>query len=376
MKNDIMDQLSAARPDALDPQPDPGRRGHQLTSAFGQPLDLPVHMGLRRSVKRAGIGFGVATGLAGAAAVAVLVSGTVSPVAVKTPSTAAVLSAHDVLLAAADRTLKPAATTGLYWRTQTTSLDNQLTGSPGNPYIVQSRGRTDSWTARSAKTDSFAISQSLGAQPATPADIAAWRKDGSPKNFTIVVPKSDTQGKLDLPSAPGKPWRDKLNGPDGSVFALGGTNVTVAQLQALPTDPAALKKYLLGIFETPGNAGGDLPTKQNEWLFRIATGIIWSMPVTPQTRAAAYRMLAALPGVQSLGTVQDSAGRSGPAVAVVASWPTGTVQDRLVINQQTGLPLAEEYRQLSGGHLPAGSLVNANIVDFAGWTNGTPPNAS
>ncbi|WP_163567344.1 hypothetical protein [Fodinicola feengrottensis] len=76
MKNDVMNQLSASRPDQLDPLPDPNRRDRQLHAAFAQPIER--RSTTRRTVVRAGIGFGVATGLAGAVAVAVLATGSIS----------------------------------------------------------------------------------------------------------------------------------------------------------------------------------------------------------------------------------------------------------------------------------------------------------
>jgi hypothetical protein len=106
-------------------------------------------------------------------------------------------------------------------------------------------------------------------------------------------------------------------------------------------------------------------------------------------------MLATLPGVQSLGQVTDVGGQAGVAVArsqavsgcgtelqlgpgdFGPAFPSCVVQERLVINPETGLPLAQESRYLK---LPAGrtwsapdGLFSYRLFEAAYWTNSTPP---
>jgi hypothetical protein len=56
-------------------------------------------------------------------------------------------------------------------------------------------------------------------------------------------------------------------------------------------------------------------------------------------RAAAYRMIASLPGVRALGEVTDVLGRTGQGVARVTRDFGGEVEQRLVMDDRTGFPL-------------------------------------
>jgi hypothetical protein len=102
-------------------------------------------------------------------------------------------------------------------------------------------------------------------------------------------------------------------------------------------------------------------------------------PVTPQARAAAFRMLAALPGVKLVGTVHDADGRKGTAVAMNEIDPADKpdqVQLRLVIDPADGRALAYENVVLGANiiypDLPAGSIASTTTVRTAGWTEKSP----
>jgi hypothetical protein len=65
-------------------------------------------------------------------------------------------------------------------------------------------------------------------------------------------------------------------------------------------------------------------------------------PTTGGTRAALYRILAKLPGVQLVGTVQDPLGRTGTAIARQESTIEGGTDTRtLIIDAQSGGLLAQ-----------------------------------
>ena len=123
---------------------------------------------------------------------------------------------------------------------------------------------------------------------------------------------------------------------------------------------------------------------------------IMEMPVTSAVRAALYRMLADLPGTENLGQVKDPAGQQGDAVGYTASYqdctvdapapgnPNGpastscTVQQILIIDPVTGLPMAEDLRYTTppGGQqwtAPDG-LFSYEIFGQSYWTNQNPPN--
>jgi hypothetical protein len=109
-------------------------------------------------------------------------------------------------------------------------------------------------------------------------------------------------------------------------------------------------------------------------------------------------MLAAMPGIKSLGEVTDPAGQQGEAVSYTATYQncgqastlganglavsgaqfsSCTTQEILIINPTTGLPLAEELRYVG---LPPGQqwtapdgLFSYEIFGQSHWTNDNPP---
>lgn len=92
------------------------------------------------------------------------------------------------------------------------------TGSGGErtptPSTVVSRQRRELWTPAAPGGMSYARSQDPGAEPATPADAAAWCRAGSPQAFTVRVPIGPTP----LPgSGTSKPMRLEIRPkPPGS----------------------------------------------------------------------------------------------------------------------------------------------------------------
>jgi hypothetical protein len=128
------------------------------------------------------------------------------------------------------------------------------------------------------------------------------------------------------------------------------------------------------------------------------TPALLTLPVTPAVRAALYRMLAGLPGVRSLGPVTDAGGRAGVAVALSGRYsgcgqesalhsgggteerPTFAscvVEQRLVIDPASGMPLAQELRYAGlppGQHWSApDGLFSFRLFRAAGWTGASPP---
>ncbi len=140
--------------------------------------------------------------------------------------------------------------------------------------------------------------------------------------------------------------------PLGQVDPLTRIDVTTAELAAAPTDPARLRAWLTDRIRRAGSE----PT--GGILFRAGESLVMHLPVTPPLRAAAYRMLAGLDGVHSLGPVTDRHGRAGTAVAfdytgradpMDPASPVGPMQVRLIIDLPTGRALAMESYSLHGG---------------------------
>lgn len=312
-------------------------------------------------------------------------------------------SARQILLTAAQTVGRAAVpATGRYWMARTEVGNFRRVGPAKDHYVLLEKVGAQSWAARSGKARSPDLVQALGVQFASAADQAAWRRDGSPTSWAVTQDTgvADPHGDADgfdrgLTAARGKAaeFSVTLSGPQFQFSGLGRQGSTAAQLRALPADPARLKALLLAGFS---------PVHQNvsaeAYLFEI-TPTLLTLPVTRAVRSALYRMLAGLPGVQSLGQVRDAGGRQGVAVGFDHSYsgcgdesvlnPNGSVntnvwtfascvvQQRLVINPQTGLPLAQELRYVK---LPAGQewsapggLFSYQLFLAAHFTNSSPP---
>ena len=97
--------------------------------------------------------------------------------------------------------------------------------------------------------------------------------------------------------------RFKLPGSDRSLLGL--------QIQHLPTDPATLTRWIVAnAARHRGKSGGPVPSKaqEREDIFDSLDSLLSELPATPQVRAAAFRALAALPGVTSMGQVGGGQG--------------------------------------------------------------------
>ncbi len=245
---------------------------------------------------------------------------------------------------------------------------------------------TQYWAATNPRDGSPDMSQARYVQAASPADEAAWRRDGSPRVWKDVGQET---GLAD-PVAPSDGWLRPLTTAPGKLtaitaaygaqpFNVGDEALSLRQLQALPADPAKLKALLLA-----GWSG----RSSTSYLFQTIPAVL-EMPVTPAVRAALYKLLASLPGVQDTGAVTDVAGQQGAAVAYTARYSncgtqtdltssavsnaplfsSCTIQQVLVIGLDDGMPLAEELRYTQ---LPAGQHWSAPDGLFSYEVFGTP----
>jgi hypothetical protein len=102
-------------------------------------------------------------------------------------------------------------------------------------------------------------------------------------------------------------------------------------------------------------------------------------PITPQVRAAVFRVLATLPGVSSIGQVTDPLGRTGDGIELgAAGLPGGEV---LVIAPASGALLADEYLTAGTGSSAASGAVpgptscpaDTKVIRFSKGTGCVPP---
>ncbi|MEU4834678.1 hypothetical protein [Streptosporangium sp. NPDC023615] len=102
--------------------------------------------------------------------------------------------------------------------------------------------------------------------------------------------------------------------------------------------------------------------------------IISTLPVSPEARASAYRVLASLPGMRAEGEVTDPLGRRGQALGYRAEVGPGVFSDfRLVVDPGNGLPLTKIQTYVT--RLADGRQVeisHSTSYRTIGWTDERP----
>ncbi|QRP47969.1 CU044_5270 family protein [Amycolatopsis sp. FDAARGOS 1241] len=242
------------------------------------------------------------TGLAAAAAAAIVVA-TLPGAPAEAPrpqAVAPVVTGQDVLLAAATVAAKAPSETGTYWHVVTTSRDLTY----------------ESWTT---------------------ADGHQWFRGA--KSGGRVVPLGQS-----------------------NPFRLGVVDVTLDQLRALPTDPTALRDWIaeaLKHSDARTSAGPLTASDREQALLESLVSLVSALPAPPGVRAAAFRAIAAYPGVRDLGAVPGGRGLVLPG------------EERLVVAPATGRVNGTSTFVTADGavyHLddPRGAAISAE------WTDSLP----
>ncbi|MEV4098292.1 CU044_5270 family protein [Streptosporangium saharense] len=240
----------------------------------------------------------VALATAAAAVVAVITMGSATPTAPTVPS--GDLSGRDVLLMAAVSAEHTPQGSGTYWHV----LSSHET--PDMPSM-------ESWTSR---------------------DGRRW-----------------TRGmEMDPPEAVM---------PDPRPLMLKGAEVSFEDLETLPTDPEALRTWIV---ERKGNPDNMSRSEQRgEPLFPLIS-LITELPTPPEVRSAAFRALATTPGVRNTGAVEGGQ-------ELVIPDPDDEWETRLVVDPETAQVKRTNF--LLGGD---GSLMwsKGSISLTTEWTNQLP----
>lgn len=304
---------------------------------------------------------------------------------------------------------------GRYWESPAVAGNFIRVGHRDDHYLILETTTNDQYMATRPFAWSPQVVQQLSVRLASPADRAAWRRAGSPatwhvyQQYGLAIPGGGPAVESMFPVTAG---RDRLPFVIGAVstskpFGVGNASLSARQLLALPADPARLRQLL-----QPGDLG-EWPGGVNSYLFQTVPAVL-DLPVTSAVRSALYRMLAELPGVRSAGQVQDVAGHVGMAVTLTGRYACGyysnprlghtvtkriifntpqgehvlvkrvlvkrsmfcTIQQRLVINPVSGLPMAQELRYVrrpAGQTWSApGGLFSYEIFGTPHWTNALP----
>ncbi|WP_131739328.1 CU044_5270 family protein [Actinomadura roseirufa] len=315
-----------------------------------------------------------------------------------------------VLLVAATNALRAPA--GAYWHTKSVSGEVYGVGtSAANHYKVDSRQGVDRWTDRKGKGRQTHLD--LVDVPVTAQDKQKWQAAGSPTWVQVPLPGvPDQKAFLDMSAKPkgsGTRWMPF----DGRYYGL-----SAAAVAELPTRPQALEKALLALkgdwhaytSKPKKEPLGDLQgTERARALSDVVGTLLSDAPAPPAVRAAAFRVLATLPGIRPEGGATDPLGRRGTVVSLplettvtlglyTAPQQLGTYRRQFIIDPAAGKLLAirdlvvtppHGSRRLPPGdngkprilradqmpdrfHRP-GEPVSYQVFEVAEWTNERPP---
>ncbi|MBE8478384.1 CU044_5270 family protein [Streptomyces justiciae] len=382
---DVLRVLADARPDELDPArlTDLARQRQDLGRIVSEPANTRA---ARRSPRVRPLG---AVALVAVAASVVVSVGTfdrqgpaersaASPqasVGAQSPSAAPDLRLDGrIQLLSAARKAEASPAAGTYWQTTTLGQYVDVAEVSGRLFAVRSSS-TEAWSVGVRPgTKSLMVSDlDSRTEPRTAADKATWQAVGSPRTVRIEVGQPANTHALALKMGAGRPTVMRTD-VGGKIYAVGPDNVSYKDLQALPTTSDGLRRHLEGLYAR-GNGTEGAASDRSAWVLRQAGNLV-TMPVKPGVRAAAYRLMADLPGVRVVGHVTDPLGREGVGVEFPGAYrtPLGTTRQRLVIDPSTGdmlsdeLLLTEPSARAQGAGLKAGTVVNYQATSRMGWS--------
>ncbi len=160
--------------------------------------------------------------------------------------------------------------------------------------------------------------------------------------------RAEVRGPGDRPGVVKEPSGTFWLGPAGS-----GAEVSMEDLEALPTDPEALRQKVTSMQQ------GD-PADEPDVAVLPLTSLIAELPAPAEVRSAAFRALAELPGVRRLGAV------GGGEELLIQS---GRHERRLVVDPETSQVILTNYLPTATG----GSMgTNRFIKLTTGWTDDLP----
>lgn len=294
------------------------------------------------------------------------------------------------LLTAADRALQDSRSDGRYWVGKIESGQLIQVGSRDNRYAIMGRNDYTTWYSTRRTDPTRHYQQWTGAAPASDADRAAWQRAGAPSSWPIDPPPNCPPRPDDDPrrhTAGSGPAHVVVTKPGVSTFEIAGRNLTAAEVRKLPTDPARLKDWAVKAIRDDVEIRTH--AELNEALFHAMLNLLYQAPSTPPVRAAAYRLLADLPGLRDRGAVTDPLGRAGIAFTfnvneeqpdVRRADSSGPHEIRLIFDPGSGQPLAWETRVLRPADylswVPIGAVFGYQAVVQTRWTDEAPPDVA
>ena len=279
----------------------------------------------------------MAIGTGGPAGLGATGSGGAPGVAAPPAGPRADAAAPQLLLAAAERA-ESTAGTGRYWRVAkvTEGALYLPIHVKGETFYVSERWITETWTPRDPNEQAWEGRQSLGFQPRTAADEAAWKRAGSPRSFDLGPANTTQGGHVIRRMGPGKAELIRSAGYGGYPSTYGPIG-----LADLPTEPAKLRAAVDALIKKRGAEPTDAT------VFALLGNLLTEAPAQPKLRAAAFTVLSTLSGVVNAGSRADVTGRDGGRAGAEAGRRAARVAGRS--STGTWLILDPKTYQLLGG---------------------------
>lgn len=172
----------------------------------------------------------------------------------------------------------------------------------------------------------------------------------------------------------GRRVRLTRQGSDGSLTK---DLLTWDEIRRIPSGERELHAYLEQLLTAQAKGGfGQDPRRPESALQEACMRIVFGLPVSPAVRASAYRILATMPELKSLGRVKDPLGRTGEAFGYQMAPGFGrktAYEVVLVIDPATGLLLARTTTttvELTGGRTT--KTTGFTAYRRMGWTDAKP----
>ncbi|MDP9847325.1 hypothetical protein [Streptosporangium lutulentum] len=259
-------------------------------------------------------------------------------------------------------------------------------GTASARYLIAATGDMSEWIPADPGALPVYETQEKSFEPLTAQDERIWREQGSPKHWKVpnscMPPKFPGCGKQIIPRGEPSPRHLQFGAPSkGRPSDRSVSSFTLAELAALPADPALLRKRLAGYYAAKVKRG--FKGTFEEFLVGGVPRML-GLPVSPGVRAALLRLYVELPGGVSVREIVDPLGRSALAVdprghelwemtQLVFGDRLVPVRQETVLDPLTGMRLGLRFVtvRVEDG-FPKGTVLASETVSEVGWTDERP----
>ena len=268
----------------------------------------------------------------------------------------------------ADRIEKLPARRGAYWRDVEIVGNRVSTGE----YTLMMGGRRETWQPRDPADPMFMQTwRQYSARMATATDERGWRAVGAPDRVKGPCDGGGSCGSIPIIDEPQDCRYSSYVDSSGTFPDHTIGTFTMADLAAIPTDPAKLMRQI----HTNRKIWSGRDFTEPFAKFLPVTANLLGMPLSPAQRAAVIRMLADLPTTKVVGTATDPLGRRGISVDfdLTAENSNEQVYHRQILDPATG----ETLSNVSYAARTALGAAKGEVVGYtargpeSGWTG--PP---